>query len=92
MSEAVVSTRIRLARNLKEYPFPIRLSVEQAKAIVNEVGEALKDCGIKFHRIELSSVSDSMKASMIERHLISPDFIVGKEGRAVFLSDDNTCP
>lgn len=90
MSEAVVSTRVRLARNLKEYPFPIRLSTEQAKEIVDKVGEALKDCGTKFHRIELSSVSEAMKVAMIERHLISPDFIGGKEGRAVFLSDDNT--
>ncbi len=90
MSEAVVSTRVRLARNLREYPFPIRLSGDKAKEIVDKVGEALKDADMKFHRIELNSVSDSMKVAMIERHLISPDFISGKEGRAVFLSDDNT--
>ena len=90
MSEAVVSTRVRLARNLKEYPFPNRMNAAQAKEIVDKVGEALKDCGIKFHRIELDSVSDQIKVAMIERHLISPDFIGDKEGRAVFLSDDNT--
>ena len=33
MSKAVVSTRIRLARNLKEYPFPIRLSADKAREI-----------------------------------------------------------
>lgn len=90
MSEAVVSTRIRLARNLREYPFPIRLSAEQAKEVVDKVGEALKDVDMKFHRIDLSSVSESLQAAMIERHLISPDFLSGKEGRAVYLSDDNS--
>lgn len=90
MSEAVVSTRIRLARNLREYPFPIRLTAEKACKIVDKVGEALQDCGVKFHRIDLTTVPDTIRAAMIERHLVSPDFLSAKEGGAVYLSDDNT--
>ena len=90
MSEAVVSTRIRLARNLKEYPFPIRLPADKAQEVVDKVGEALKDCGIKFHRIDADNVTDTILVSMIERHLVSPDFISNEKGRAVYLSDDNT--
>lgn len=90
MSEAVVSTRIRLARNLKEYPFPIRLSADKAREIADKVGDALKDCGIKFHRIDLDAIPDTIRVAMIERHLVSPDFIDAQEGRAVYLSDDNT--
>ena len=90
MSEAVVSTRIRLARNLREYPFPIRLKADKAQEIVAKVGEALADCGIKFHKIDSDNVSDTILVSMIERHLVSPDFVNGEKGRAVYLSDDNT--
>ena len=90
MSEAVVSTRIRLARNLRDYPFPIRLPADKAREIADKVEEALKDCDIRFHRIDLDKVSDAIRVAMIERHLVSPDFISAKEGRAVFLSDDNT--
>ena len=90
MSEAVVSTRIRLARNLKEYPFPVRLSDDKAQEIVEKVGEALNDCGIKFHRVDSNNVSDAVLMSMIERHLVSPDFLSKDKGRAVYLSDDNT--
>ena len=90
MSEAVVSTRVRLARNLRGYPFPIRLSADKAREIADKVGEALGDSGIKFHRIDLCSASDAMRVSLLERHLISPDFVKAKEGRAVFLSDDNS--
>ncbi|WP_407385261.1 protein arginine kinase [Ruminococcus sp.] len=90
MSEAVVSTRIRLARNLKEYPFPIRLGADQAREIVDRVGEALKDSELKFHRVDLDAIPETIRVSMIERHLVSPDFISKKEGRAVYLSDDNT--
>ena len=90
MSEAVVSTRIRLARNLRDYPFPIRLSSDKASEIVAKVGDALKGCRMKFHRIDLDTVSDTLRCAMLERHLISPDLISAKEGGAVFLSDDNT--
>lgn len=90
MSEAVVSTRIRLARNLREYPFPIRLNADQAREIVDKVGDALQDSELKFHRIDLSSIPDTIRIAMIERHLVSPDFIDAQEGRAIFLSDDNT--
>ena len=90
MSEAVVSTRIRLARNLKEFPFPIRLSADKAREIVDKVGEALKNSELNFHRVDLDSIPDTIRLSMIERHLVSPDFISTKEGRAVYLSDDNT--
>lgn len=90
MSEAVVSTRVRLARNLKDYPFPIRLSADKAQEIVEKVDNALKNCGTKFHRIDLDTVSDTMKIALLERHLISPDFVRGEKGRAVFLSDDNS--
>ena len=90
MSEAVVSTRVRLARNLSEVPFPIRLSADKAQEVVEKVADALKDCEIKFHRIDLDTVSDTMKVALLERHLISPDFVREEKGRAVFLSDDNT--
>ena len=90
MSEAVVSTRIRLARNLREYPFPIRLSKDQAREIVDKVGQALQDSRLKFHRIDLDAIPDAIRVAMIERHLVSPDFISEKDGRAVYLSDDNT--
>ena len=90
MSDAVVSTRVRLARNLKDYPFPIRLSSTQAKEIVEKVGEALADSKLKFYRIDLSAVSGTQRVSLLERHLISPDFVRAKDGRAVFLSDDST--
>ena len=89
MSEAVVSTRVRLARNLKDYPFPHRLNDGKAREVVEKIDAALNDSGMKFHRIDLNSLSDAARVSLLERHLISPDFVRAKDGRAVFLSDDN---
>ena len=90
MSEAVVSTRVRLARNLKDYPFPIRLSADKANEIIDKVGAVLADSKLKFIRIDISSVSGPARVAMLERHLISPDFVRANDGRAVFLSEDNS--
>ena len=35
-SDVVISSRIRLARNLEEYPFPTKFSKEQAKEILEK--------------------------------------------------------
>lgn len=34
MSNEVISTRVRLARNLKDYPFPCRLSEQGRKRLL----------------------------------------------------------
>ena len=57
----VISTRIRLARNLKDYPFPCRLS-DKGKAEVDEkVRKALTRC---FSTKETFIVSDILSKSI----------------------------
>ncbi len=40
-SDIVISSRVRLARNLKNYPFPTLATDSQAAAVVNEIKQAL---------------------------------------------------
>ena len=89
MSEAVVSTRVRLARNLKGYPFPIRLSDDKACEIIEKIEAALADSGYNFRRIDLDTLSNAERISLLERHLISPDFVKAQKGRAVLISEDS---
>ncbi len=35
--DIVISSRVRLARNLSKYPFPVRLSKAQAKGLLEEL-------------------------------------------------------
>lgn len=37
MSNEVISTRVRLARNLKDYPFPCRLSEQGRKKVIERL-------------------------------------------------------
>ncbi len=88
----VLSTRIRLARNLKDYPFPARLSAEEKMQVNDTVIAALKNGGATddLRRIDMSALSDSEAVSLAERHLISPEFASNAEGRVLLLSGDET--
>lgn len=83
-SDIVLSTRIRLARNIKDYPFPARLDRETRSEVNRIVKEALLDNDSKgeFDYIEMSSLSPAQAVSLAEKHLISPEFASNSNGRA----------
>ena len=92
-NDVAVSVRIRLARNLVGYPFPSRLDVGAKKQIDELVKAALTDDSLKteeFQYVEMDKLSDIEAYSMVERHLISPDFAERRQGRALlFLKDES---
>ena len=87
--DIVLSTRVRLARNLTEYPFPIRLDEAQRRDIGNTVKEILDtDKTYKLNFTDMSSLSSAETVSLAEKHLISPEFACDTLGRSLLLSDD----
>ena len=87
--DIVLSTRVRLARNLKEYPFPARLDESQKKeigSIVNTILDENKDFDLDF--IDMSALSPAETVSLAEKHLISPEFACDSIGRSLLLSKD----
>lgn len=89
MKTAVVSTRIRLARNLKDYPFPDRMTDEQKLKLCDTVYTATKDI-MDFDRIDMSTLSETQAIALVERHLISPQFVRQTVGKTLLLSKDKT--
>lgn len=87
-NDVVVSTRVRLARNLRGEPFPARLNAEGKKRVNAAVRAALE--GAKLQYLEMDAMSDIQAVSLAERHLISPEFASQREGRAVLLNKDET--
>ncbi|MCQ2476580.1 MAG: protein arginine kinase [Clostridia bacterium] len=88
----VLSTRIRLARNIEEYPFPSRLDVE-GKNKVNELVKSVvfeNDPDNSFSYMEMKDLSRTQAVSLAERHVISPEFASCKEGTALILSSDES--
>lgn len=88
-NDVVLSTRIRFARNLEDYPFPCRLDVQGREQVCKAVKDALADVsGLKLEYIEMDSLTSKQAVALAERHLISPEFAAPQKGRALLLSED----
>ena len=88
----VLSTRIRLARNLDGLPFPGWAKVPQRKEIAERCVEALTELP-KFRRghvLRMGELQDRDRAVLVERHLVSKELASGKSGASV-ISRDQTC-
>lgn len=88
-ADVVLSTRVRLARNIKEYPFPVRLDRESKKQICESVKEILESEGLGLSYIPVSSLTSSEAVSLAERNLVSADFISKGDG-ALLLGEDES--
>lgn len=70
-SDVVLSTRVRLARNLNNVMFPTILPVEEAKAVVTQMVEAAAD-KLSLELLKMEDLSSLQKRVLVEKHLISP--------------------
>lgn len=89
-SDIVISSRIRLARNLKEVPFPHLLSKTKAKEIVNKVNESLNKNAVIARDTELynmDEITNDQRMLLAEMHLISPDLANSEKGAAIINQD-----
>ena len=87
--DVVISTRARLARNIKGFPYSPKLNKDGAEKIVSLVDDALSRAhfdGCEF--INFSSLSENKAHSYFEKHYISSDFLSGVLPKQLVLSED----
>ncbi|MFA5287028.1 MAG: protein arginine kinase [Candidatus Omnitrophota bacterium] len=89
-SEIVISSRIRLARNLENIPFPHWADKKQGEDVLNKIKDSfLKiDCLKKTTFFELSKMDSIDKQFLVERHLMSLDHAQKTNSKAVVVDDD----
>jgi protein arginine kinase len=75
-ADKVLSTRVRLARNLRNVSFPLRARREQLSQVLPSVVAAAEKSSSfsELMVLKSSEMSHSDKQFLIERHLISNDF------------------
>ena len=92
--DVVCSTRVRLARNLKQFPFPAKATDPQREAVEQKVRDALLSgnsiLSKEFRFVPLENASEDEAVSLVERHIVSPEFISDRRGKAVLISDDES--
>ncbi len=84
-ADTVISTRVRLARNLTGYPFASRLDAASANEIIEKVSAPLEASG--FRKINFADLSPIMATSYVERHYVSPAFSTKEGPHALLLQE-----
>lgn len=93
-SDIVISSRVRLARNLQNTPYPILAKPEQLEDIISQVEK--KYAGQIHHRfgvlelLQMNDLKENEKRVLVEKHLISPNLSNDAKAGAVLLSEDES--
>ncbi len=89
-AEMVLSTRIRLARNLREVPFTHRAREEQLQGVMASVSAAAQNS--KAFRdgllLRMNEVSPTDRQVLVERHLVSHELGDGARPRGILIAPD----
>jgi len=85
----ILSSRVRLARNISKYRFQQKLTPEDATKMIQEAGGALSRAGAKmFHQMDITALGETEQKVFLEKHIVSPEFLKGTLPRSLMISDD----
>lgn len=89
----VLSTRIRLARNLATKPFPDRANSAQRRDVLSKCKDVIGALPQmkRGHFFEVQSLSELEKQTLVERHLISRELCESEGGAGVYIRKDQSC-
>ena len=85
--DVIISSRVRLARNLAGYPFPAQLGSE-GRGKVGEVVRAALEPGV-YNFIDFAGLSELEAGALAEKRIISPDFAKNRSGRELVADVSN---
>ena len=74
-SDVVISTRIRFARNLKEFKFNLK-EKDDINKLKNKIKENIYAIGYGLKYFELKDMDDITKMSLVEKNIITPETLV----------------
>ena len=92
-SDVVISTRVRLARNIKGFNFENKCKNEDKKQILSKIEGIVSALGYNLQLLKLKDMDNLTKLSLVEKHIISPEFANSvDENRAILINnEENIC-
>jgi protein arginine kinase len=92
MSEIVISSRIRLARNVAGSPFLTRASRHQRQHLETKIRDIILASQISTQTlyVDLDSAPEIDRTLLVERHLISKPHAAAEGARGVAIGEDET--
>ena len=89
-SDVVKSTRIRLARNLREFKFNLKTE-QEIENLENKIKEILYNLGYGLKFFKLKNMDNITNLSLVEKNLISKEFAKDNLGSTLINDDENIC-
>ena len=91
-SDVAKSTRIRFARNLHGLKFNLKTK-EEIEQLENKIKDNLYSIGYGLRFLKLKDMDDITKMSLVEKNLISPDFVLKRNetGSILINDEENIC-
>ena len=93
-SDVVISTRVRLARNINGFNFENKCSKNEKRKILAKIQEIQPKVGYGLKLLKLKDMDELTKQALVEKHLISPEFANNNEddSKAILINDEeNIC-
>jgi protein arginine kinase len=92
MSEVVISSRIRLARNVSGYPFLTKCSRQQRQSLEQKIRDTILAARVAPNTfyVDLDSAPDIDRQLLVERHLISRPHREAEGARGVAIGENET--
>ena len=90
--DIILSTRVRLARNIEQLPFHTRITDEQRHQLNHLIREALSTAHFGDNPLSFIALPDQPDVeilSLVENHAISPDFAERPENKLLVLSKNH---
>lgn len=88
--DIAVSTRVRLARNVRGIPYPGKMTREAATELIEKVWEAFDASPLKkeLNLYKMDETDPLKKQSLVEKHLISTQLCASKVPAVAIISND----
>lgn len=90
--DIIISTRVRLARNLEKYPFPAILNEKGRETVTGELKDAVLNSNStlskEFEFAEMKNLSVYERQKLAEKHLISFDMAKSDRGSCLIGKDE----
>ncbi|MBU2102821.1 MAG: protein arginine kinase [Candidatus Omnitrophota bacterium] len=89
-SEIVFSSRVRLARNFADIPFPSRASGAQKENVCATIEGVIDNLGLlkRSSFVRMENVDEIDRQLLLERHLISQEHSISPKAKGLIVSND----
>lgn len=92
-SDVVLSTKIRISRNIDGIPFVAKFNNAQAQNVINRLKQAITPSNYNLKVFQLKDMDDLTRKSLVEKNIITPKYVNKNiENKAILINDDeNIC-